>query len=222
MARLPFDPRFEDLPGELAIFPLPGALLLPSGRLPLNIFEPRYLSMIEDALKAQRLIGMIQPRGEARDIGSADTYGVGCVGRIVEFSETDDGRFVISLAGLIRFRLAEELPKAPGGYRRVRPDYSSFAQDMVEKTETIDRPALEAQLKSYFQKSGMKADWASIKRADDESLITTLSMLMPFQPSEKQALLEAPDLQNRAQTLGALLALASHGEDENETPVVKN
>ena len=212
MGRLPFDPDFEALPGELAIFPLPGALLLPGGRLPLNIFEPRYLAMVQDAMATTRMIGMIQPNEAGIEVGSARTFAVGCAGRIVEYSETDDGRLLITLGGIARFRIAEELPLAKGGYRRVQPDFGPFRSDLDSSAGSIDRSALEAALTDFFQRAGLQADWEQIRKAEDESLITTLSMLVPFEPNEKQALLEAHDLSARAATLVALLKLAAHSQ----------
>ncbi|MEX0758274.1 MAG: LON peptidase substrate-binding domain-containing protein, partial [Tistlia sp.] len=134
MSRLPFDPAFDELPGSLPVFPLPGVLLLPGGRLPLNVFEPRYLAMVEDALKGPRLIGMVQPRsepdaGDLRDVGAAELYGTGCAGRLTAFQETDDGRYLVTLSGLIRFDVTSELPSLRG-YRLVQPEWDPYAGDL--------------------------------------------------------------------------------------------
>jgi len=224
MARSGFDPRFEELPAELPIFPLPGVLLLPGGRLPLNIFEPRYLAMTRRALAGDRLIGMLQP-SEAPgappppDVGAADTFPVGCAGRIVAFSETDDGRYLVTLAGLIRFRIAEELPRSPEGFRRVRPDFAPFRADLEpEDGGPVDRPLLVAALKRYFERHGLTADWAAIEKAPDERLVTSLAMLCPFAPTEKQVLLEAPTLGERAAAMIAILQMGAHEPGSESRP----
>ena len=207
MSRSPFDPRFEALPASLPIFPLPGALLLPGGRLPLNIFEPRYLNMVRDAIAGPRLIGMIQPSTDSEDPGSAETYKTGCAGRIVAFQETEDGRFLITLAGLIRFDVASELPLEEG-YRRVEPEFERFRDDLAEDTDEIDREGLLEALRGYFDVSGLDGDWAAVEKAGDEALVTSLAMACPFDPPEKQALLEAMTLGERAETLITLLRMA--------------
>jgi Lon protease-like protein len=207
MSRSPFDPRFEALPASLPIFPLPGALLLPGGRLPLNIFEPRYLNMVRDAIAGPRLIGMIQPSTDSEDPGSAETYKTGCAGRIVAFQETEDGRFLITLAGLIRFDVARELPLEEG-YRRVEPEFDRFRDDLAEDTDEIDREGLLEALRGYFDVSGLDGDWAAVEKAGDEALVTSLAMACPFDPPEKQALLEAMTLGERAETLITLLRMA--------------
>ena len=213
MSRSPFDPRYEDLPASLPIFPLPGALLLPGGRLPLNIFEPRYLNMVRDALAGERLIGMIQPSEESEDPGSAETYRTGCVGRIVAFSETDDGRYLITLAGLIRFDVAEELPLEEG-YRRVAANFERFRDDLIEDTEGIDRDSLLEALRAYFEVTGLDSDWSAVEKAPDESLVTSLAMACPFDPPEKQALLEAMTLSDRAETLITILRMSVLESDQ--------
>lgn len=212
MARSGFEPRFEELPAELPIFPLPGVLLLPGGRLPLNIFEPRYLAMTRAALAGPRLIGMIQPREEAADVGAASTFPVGCAGRVVAFSETDDGRYLITLAGVARFRLAAELAPAAEGFRRVRPDFAPYRGDLepAPAESGIDRPALVAALKRYFERNDLSADWSAVEKAPDERLVTSLAMLCPFAPAEKQVLLEAPTLLARAQAMTAILQMGAH------------
>jgi len=174
MSRTAFDPAFEDLPQVLPIFPLEGVLLLPGGRLPLNIFEPRYLSMFDDALASHRLIGMIQPcdgcRGEAPKV-----YETGCVGRITSFTETDDGRYLVTLSGLIRFDVARELPS--GSYRQVEPDYARYSGDMVEDQSKIDRNRLMKVLSTYFEVNSIEGDWEAIEQTGDERLVTSLAMI---------------------------------------------
>jgi len=218
MSRHPFDPAFAELPDSLPIFPLAGALLLPGGRLPLNIFEPRYLAMVSDALAGSRLIGMVQPRplpeGTAAfaDQGRAPVYATGCAGRIIAFGETDDGRYLITLAGLLRFDIQAELA-GEKGYRRVRPDWSSYEADMAAGDPAdLDRPRLLAALRSYFARAGIEGDWEAINGAPDEALVTSIAMACPFDPMEKQALLEAPSLDARADTMIAILEMAAAGE----------
>lgn len=196
------------LPAILPIFPLSGVLLLPRGRLPLNIFEPRYLAMTRDALGGERLIGMVQPS----DPGVADhnpkVYPTGCAGRITSFSETEDGRFLITLTGTSRFRIKEELPLLEG-YRRVVPIWSEFARDLEEEAEPgFDRERLMRGLRAYFQQHQISADWDAIGSVGGERLVTSVAMICPFEPSEKQALLEAPDLAERARLLTAIVEMA--------------
>ena len=214
MSRSPFDPRYEHLPASLPIFPLPGALLLPGGRMPLNIFEPRYLNMVSDALAGDRLIGMIQPSQDSEDPGTAATYRTGCAGRIVAFSETEDGRYLITLAGLIRFDAARELPLEEG-YRRVVPDFERFRDDLSEDSDDIDRESLLDALRAYFEVSGLDGDWSAVEKAADESLVTSLAMACPFDPPEKQALLEAMTLSERAETLITILRMSILESDRN-------
>ncbi len=206
------DPRRHgDLPAEFPIFPLTGALLLPRGKLPLNIFEPRYLAMVEDALAERRCIGMIQP-DETRHAGETGPalYRVGCLGRLVSFSETEDGRYLITLAGLSRFKVAEELSPRRG-YRRVRASFTPFAADLEAAEEPLtDRAALVGALRVYFQARGFDANWGAIDGMDDEALVTTLAMVCPFGPAEKQALIEAPPGAERAEALLALLRMGAH------------
>lgn len=197
----------ETLPSELAIFPLPGALLLPGGRLPLNIFEPRYLNMIEDALASRRLLGMIQPFAEKDERLLADDvrlYNVGCVGRIRQFSETEDGRYVITLEGEIRFRVSEELPMRDG-YRRIRPDFSDYLGDLQEAgrdTASLDeRDGLLDVMARYFKLKEITTDPKAIEGVSDEVLVNSLAMSCPFAPGEKQALLECADTNARGRLL---------------------
>ena len=214
-----FHARFAELPQEIAVFPLSGALLLPQGRLPLNIFEPRYLAMTLDSLARGRMFGMVQPdahlpRGET----GAALYGVGCLGRVTSFSETEDGRLLVTLTGRIRFRIAEELALAAGGYRRVRADYAPFAADLVvaDGAPPYDRAELLAALRAYFRARGIEANWDAVEQSADTMLVTTLSMVCPFEASEKQALLEAPDCAERARMLIALMRMGAAANAPSE------
>jgi Lon protease-like protein len=208
-------PRDEiALPDILPIFPLTGVLLLPRGRLPLNIFELRYLAMTRDALGGQRLIGMVQP-SEPQDDGrgggglNPPVYPVGCAGRVTQFSETDDGRYLVTLTGVSRFRIHEELPLLDG-YRRVVPDWRPFAHDRERPGKPeFDRERLIRGLKSYFAQRQIQADFEAIEKAPGEYLVTSLAMACPFAPSEKQALLEAADPDERARLLTTLVEMAA-------------
>jgi Lon protease-like protein len=197
------------LPEVLPIFPLAGVLLLPRGRLPLNIFEPRYLAMIEDALAHQRLVGMVQPTISEAQEPFPPVYHIGCAGRITSFTETEDGRFLIGLTGVCRFAIVEELP-IERGYRRVKPDWESFLADITETDEAeIDRDKLIGVLRGYFKLHGIAADWNAVQNTNNETLVSSLAMICPLAPNEKQALLEAPDLRARAELLMTLLEMAS-------------
>jgi uncharacterized protein len=197
------------LPSMLPIFPLTGVLLLPRGRLPLNIFEPRYLAMTRDALAGERLIGMVQPSDPGVAAENPPVYPTGCAGRITSFSETDDGRFLITLTGISRFRIREELPLLEG-YRRVVPEWREFARDLASDDEpSFDRDRLLRGLRAYFQHHKIEADWEAITSVPGERLVTSIAMMCPFEPSEKQALLEAPDLDERARLLTAIVEMAA-------------
>ena len=205
-------PRLEDLPELCPVFPLTGAMLLPGGRLPLNIFEPRYLAMSEDALAAGRMFAMIQPNAAQSPVAQGPAlYRVGCLGRLSSFSETDDGRYLITLNGLIRFDVIEEVDMLRG-YRRVRADYRRFASDLDEvgPQGCFDRVALLEALRTYFGNRGFDANWDAINVMEDADLVTSLAMICPFEPLEKQALLEAIMLADRAQTLRTLLRIDTH------------
>ncbi|MBT5107310.1 MAG: peptidase S16 [Rhodospirillaceae bacterium] len=218
----PFDPPFDELPGVLPVFPLTGVLLLPRGRLPLNIFEPRYLNMIRDGLAPPRMIGMIQPAKAQSEAEETDPklYATGCAGRITQFEETDDGRFVLSLLGVCRFDIVEELAQQ-NGYRRCTVDWSQYAQDMTNPAETaapFNRNRLRPPLERYFQRRDINANWDAIDKLDDDRLINTIAMLCPFAAPEKQALLEAPGQIQRGELLLAILEMASMADtDDNET-----
>jgi Lon protease-like protein len=207
------------LPATIPVFPLAGALLLPRGELPLNIFEPRYLAMIDDALKAERIIGMIQPNEHGDAPAPQPTlYPVGCAGRITQLAETGDGRYLLSLTGIARFRVVEELAVTTP-YRQCRVDYSAFAPDFVPRygEDEVDRPALLRTLKAYLEANKLEADWADIKNAPTEALVNGLAMMSPYGPREKQALLEAPDLKARADTLVAVTEMALAQREGSET-----
>lgn len=221
MTRNPFDPTFEQLPETLPIFPLPGVLLLPRGRLPLNIFEPRYLAMTEDALAGNRMIGMIQPRACERPQTPPPLYATGCAGRIVAFRETEDGRYLITLAGICRFEVREELPMCRG-YRRVVPAWDRFAADLSEDDGPVDRTRLIAGLRPYFHQQGIEANWAAIERTPDERLVNSLAMICPFDALEKQALLEAPCLSERARRLIAMIEMAMLDPPEGGTTAARH
>ena len=201
--------RMTDLPDTIPVFPLPGALLLPRARLPLHIFEPRYLQMVDDALKTRhRLIGMIQPR-EVPAAAEKRLHAIGCAGRLTGFSETEDGRYMITLSGLSRFRVLQEVQGfAP--YRRCQVDWAPFARDLggAENDAGFRRTEFMAGLKRYFEAMELSTDWGSLKGADEELLINSLSMLCPFAPEDKQALLEAPSLTTRRETLVTLIEFA--------------
>ncbi|MGB3176548.1 MAG: LON peptidase substrate-binding domain-containing protein [Albidovulum sp.] len=202
-----------ELPGKIPLFPLPGALLLPRARLPLQIFEPRYLAMLEEVLKTpHRLIGMIQPRpGPA---GQPRLAGIGCAGRVVAFSETDDGRYMITLEGITRYRLLREISGfAP--YLMGEVACEDFTRDRgpAETDPGFDRASLMELLRRYFAAQALSTDWNGLKEAADEMLINSLSMLCPFEPADKQALLEAPSLRTRRETLVTLMEFALRGGD---------
>mgnify|MGYP003636494957 FL=1 len=208
-----FDPLFDDLPQEIPVFPLTGVLLLPQGKLPLNIFEPRYLNMINAALGGARIIGMVQPRG-ANTGDQPDIYRTGCAGRITSFSESDDGRYLITLSGLARFDIGEEKPLRDG-YRVVAPDWIPYRADLSEDTESgIDRDRMLRALKGYFTANDVEANWDAITETATDRLVNALAMMCPFQPSEKQALLEAPSLSDRANVMVALFEMSQAANDD--------
>ena len=196
-----------DLPEVIPLFPLPGALLLPRGQMPLNIFEPRYLAMVDDSLRdGHRLIGMIQP--DPAHGGTPDKpalYKVGCVGRITQLAESGDGRYLIELTGVARFCLEEELGVATA-YRQARVTYAPFADDFVARKgeEDVDRQALLEVLTDFLKANNLKVDWEGIENAPNEALVNALAMMSPYGPAEKQAMLEAPDLKTRAEILIAV------------------
>lgn len=206
----------SELPETIPIFPLPGALLLPRARLPLHLFEPRYLAMLDDVLKTQtRLIGMIQPYEGPKSDQKLHT--IGCAGRLTAFSETEDGRYMITLSGISRFRVTKEV-EGFTPYRRCNVDWNGFDQDLgaTEKDVDMDRDSFMATLGRYFDEQGLNTDWDSLRDAEDELLINSLSMLCPFAPEDKQALLEAPSLPTRRETLITLIEFALRGGTAEE------
>ncbi len=207
----------QDLPDTIPIFPLPRALLLPRAVLPLNIFEPRYLQMLEDCMKTRhRLIGMIQPR-EVPGAAEKRLHAIGCAGRLTGFSETEDGRYMISLSGISRFRVTQEV-QGFTPYRRCKVDWTPFARDLggPETDPGFKRDEFLAALGRYFQAMQLSTDWGNLRGADEELLINSLSMLCPFAPEDKQALLEAPSLPTRRETLVTLIEFALRGGSGEE------
>ena len=208
MSPNPFDPTFDQLPEIVPIFPLAGVLLLPRGKLPLNVFEPRYLAMTEDALSGNRMIGIIQPSDPLSRASVPPVYPIGCAGRITSFSETDDGRYLITLTGLCRFETVRELPIVRG-YRRVDVSWERFAADLDEPGPALfDRARLVEGLRTYFKIQGISANWDAVESTPDERLVTSLAMICPFEPSEKQALLECGSLSERASMMIAIIEMS--------------
>ncbi|MBV8566220.1 MAG: LON peptidase substrate-binding domain-containing protein [Methylobacteriaceae bacterium] len=193
------------MPDALPLFPLAGALLLPRAELPLNIFEPRYLAMVDDALRTRRLIGMIQPDARSGEAPAPALYGIGCVGRITQFAETGDGRYLMTLSGVARFRNVEELTVLTP-YRQCRADFREFVADFSarEGEDQVDRAGVLSALRDYASANELEVDWKSVEAAPNEALVNALSMMSPFGPQEKQALLEARTLKLRAETLIAI------------------
>lgn len=199
----------KDLPGVVPVFPLAGALLLPGGRLPLNIFEPRYLAMIDTVIAETRMIGMVQPAldGSEREDGEPQLCDVGCLGRITSLNESGDGRYLIALQGACRFRVIEEVAaKTPFRQCRIAPFLADLQED--QGADQVDRPGLLKALRDFLDANELQADWDNISQVDNGTLVNSLSMMAPFGPPEKQALLEAPDLKTRADTLIAVTEIA--------------
>ncbi len=205
-----------DLPEVIALFPLPGALLLPRGRLPLHIFEPRYLAMLDDALKTrERLIGVIQPRPAPE--GQRRLSAIGCAGRLTSFTETEDHRYMVTLSGISRFRLTREVPGFTP-YIRAEVKWDGFERDLgrPETDGGFDRTRFLDLLKRFFASQQLSTDWEGLKDAEDEVLINSLSMLCPIEPEDRQALLEAPTLATRRETLQVLMEFALRGDGEGQ------
>ena len=209
--------RVTDLPATIPVFSLPGVLLLPRARLPLNIFEPRYLAMLEDALATDhRMIGMVQPRSSPKG-ESGRMQKIGCAGRVTTFSETEDGRYLITLTGISRFRIMD-IREGFKPYVSADVSWDSFESDMKtpDPDDDFNRPEFLILLGRYFEAAHLKTDWDSLREADEELLVNSLSMLCPFEPEDKQALLEAPCLKSRRETLTTLMEFelaGGHGED---------
>lgn len=206
-----------DLPSVISVFPLAGALLLPRARLPLNLFETSYLQMFDDALKTEgRLIGMVQPN----EVVGRDGHGlhkIGCAGRITQFSETEDGRYMVTLAGVSRFRVVKEI-EGFSPYRKCEVNWEGFDRDLgkVEQDVVFNRKPFLKQLSKYFEAKGLSADWETLEEAEDELLINSLSMMMDFEPEDKQALLEAPSLSTRRETLVTLIEYSLLGGESGD------
>ena len=216
--------RFNDLPASIPVFPLSGVLLLPRGMLPLNIFEPRYRNMTSDALANDCIIGMVQPvdpeevpitpqgRIKSLDDEKLPLYSMGCAGKITSYQESEDGRFQLSLTGICRFKLGNEI-QTKRGYRRFEADWSEFESDYNVSETALDRGKLLAAMRRYFEINSISVDWTAIEEEEDEWLINALSMSSPFTPAEKQALLEAENLYSRCDVLTAIAEMASHALD---------
>jgi uncharacterized protein len=203
-------PGLTGLPTRFPVFPLGGAILLPGGNLPLNIFEPRYLQMTRDAMRTDKVIGMVQPSGESAD-GPPPIYQVGCAGRITSFAATEDGRYLITLTGICRFDLVEELTVATP-YRQVAASFARYADDLAPGAPPEElRPCLLHALRRYFDVHDLNADFAQIEAAPLGGLVTSLAMICPFSPSEKQALLEAGCCEARTRVLVALMEMGACG-----------
>ncbi|MFC3638057.1 LON peptidase substrate-binding domain-containing protein [Camelimonas fluminis] len=208
----------QDCPLTIPLFPLPEALLLPRGEMPLNIFEPRYLAMVDDALAGRRVIGIIQPLKDEDPSPAPELYATGCIGRVTHFAETGDGRYLITLTGVARFRLTEELVVTTP-YRQARVDYHPFGNDFCARAgeDDVNRDAVIAALEAFVKARGLRIDWRGVRSASNEALVNALSMMSPYGMREKQALLEAPDLKTRAEMLVAIteieLARGGAGSD---------
>lgn len=225
MAYRKLAPDYESFPDLIPIFPLRGVLLLPGGQLPLNIFEERYLAMIDHALRCpSRMIGMIQPQQQAGDMEQSErspVYGTGCAGRITTFEETADGRYLVTLTGICRFGVDQEQARNRRGFRQVTPDWSSYAEDLQADGDlNLDRAELISLLQEYFDQEGLSCQWDMLEDTDDQPLITCLSMICPLNPNEKQALLEAESCARRADIFLTMLRMAVHrsGDEDSAIP----
>jgi Lon protease-like protein len=211
-----------DMPETIPVFPLTGALLLPRGRLPLNIFEPRYLAMIDDAIRGERIIGMIQPIADSESAVTPKLFDIGCAGRITQFAETGDGRLIITLTGVARFRIVEELPTTTL-YRQAQVDFAAFPDDFIARAgeEEVDRATVLDALGHFVKANKLEVDWKGIEDAPNEALVNALSMMSPYGVKEKQALLEAKTLKERAEILVAVteIELARRASGSDNTPL---
>lgn len=211
--------RTADLPQVIPLFPIDGALLLPRGQMPLNVFEPRYLNMIDDVMAGDRIIGMIQTFGGSR--ARPHLAPVGCAGRVTSYAETSDGRYLITLTGIVRFRTGDELPSR-GPYRQVRADYAPYEDDLTPPDdEAFAREELLEALRAYLTRRSLDVDWETAREAPEEALVNSLAMALQFEPAAKQALLEAEDLAARSRTLTALLAIDAAIDDDDAPPSVQ-
>jgi hypothetical protein len=211
MQRSRFFLSFDELPATLPVFPLESVIVLPGADLPLNIFEPRYLNMVEDVLKSHHIFGMVQPDTSKRN-STSGLYHTGCAGRISAYSETSDDRILLSLTGLIRFRIKRELPEVRG-YRVVAPDWRPFAADLQQQNQKIlsDRPFFTQRLRHFLREKSLDVDWRAVGQMTDLQLVHTMATLLPLESAEKQAILEAPDANERASVLLAALEISSMG-----------
>ena len=193
----------ERMPEIIPVFPLSTALLLPRARIPLHIFEPRYLAMVEDALRGERIIGLIQPVSDVTEPPAL--LPVGCAGKLTQFTETGDGRYLVTLTGIARFRVVEEIPAATE-YRQCRVTFSDFVLDFTPRAgeDAVDRDSILSTLRQFADLNDLEIDWQSVRAAPNEALVNALSIMSPYGPREKQALLEAPNLQRRAEVLVAI------------------
>ncbi len=211
-----------DCPARIPLFPLPGALLLPRGQMPLNIFEPRYLAMVDDAIRGDRVIGMIQPVADSESAVTPRLFDVGCAGRITQFAETGDGRLIITLTGIARFRIVEELPTTTL-YRQAQIDFTAFPDDFVARAgeDDVDRATVLDALGHFVKANKLEVDWKGIEDAPNEALVNALSMMSPYGVKEKQALLEAKTLRERAEILVAVteIELARRASGSDNTPL---
>jgi len=214
--------KAADLPLVIPVFPIDGAMLLPGGQLPLHVFEPRYLNMLDDAMAGDRIIGMVQTRSGGNAARPA-LASIGGAGRVTSFSETPDGRYMITLTGVCRFAVKDELP-VQGPYRQVRANFMPFEDDLVE--DDADLPEGERQqflvaLRHYLEHRGLAIDWESAKAAPTEALVNSLAMALPFEPAEKQALLETGTLSDRCATLVALLEFGAADDSDDAPPFIQ-
>jgi uncharacterized protein len=209
----------DDVPSVIPIFPLARALLLPRGQLPLNIFEPRYVAMVDDVLKTHRIIGMVQPDEESSDV-SPHLFNVGCAGRLTQLAETGDGRYLLTLTGIARYRIVAEIPTTTP-YRQCQVDFAPFAEDFSPHLgeEAVDRDGVLKALGNFAKANDLQIDWTSVQEAPNEALVNALSMMSPYGPKEKQALLEAPDLRSRADVLIAITEIVLARGSQGATPL---
>ena len=208
-----FSVKFDDLPGLLPVFPLPSVLLLPGGRLPLNIFEPRYISMILDSLSEQRLIGIVQTRTAIEELvaDKAEVFNTGCLGRIVSFTESSDGRLLITLDGLCRFNLLDEL-EIRNGYRQFGVSFDKYKADMEDPEGFIERQEFGKLVKEYFDSENLNIDIGALDKIGDKKLLANLAMLCPFETPEKQALMEADNFNQMLEIMGALMKMSIYAD----------
>lgn len=207
--RSPFLQRLPDLPDVLPMFPLSGAVVLPGVQLPLNIFEPRYIALVQAALASDHLIGMVQPRGQSAD-EQQEIHRVGCAGRITSYSETNDGRIVLVLTGLCRFKVLDELPMQDG-FRRVKPDWQEFALDLEDDEASVaERDQFMGSLRAFCDQRSVEIPWDDISQMADADLVNLLCAHLPLDAEDKQALLETVPLRERATLMRGLMDMSAH------------